>query len=254
MAMYYTPIPHEFLEEMGELSDAEYGRLIRWCQTYSITGEEIELSGNERFFRVRCKSQIDKAKEAYEESARKKSEAGKRGMEKRWHSQNITDDNTAITGDNTPITEIANKNKNKNKKENGVLISDDINTMSDPQGGSDAKTVVSAWNEMAKISGVPPVSKILSGSTRDKQLKKRIHDYGLDSILTAIRNVSESDFLTGRGSKGWMISFDWFIKPNNFAKVLDGNYANRASADSVKGKTAQVAEWTRELEEKYETG
>lgn len=79
MAMNYTPIPNEFLEEMGELSDAEYGRLIRWCQTYSITGESLELRGNERFYRKRCQMQMDKYLSHYKEVSRKRSEAGRSG-------------------------------------------------------------------------------------------------------------------------------------------------------------------------------
>jgi hypothetical protein len=79
MPMNYTPIPNEFLEEMGELSDAEYGRLIRWCQTYSITGESLELRGNERFYRRRCQMQMDKYRDHYAEIAKKRSESGRIG-------------------------------------------------------------------------------------------------------------------------------------------------------------------------------
>ena len=70
MALNYTPIPNEFLEEMGELSDAEYGRLMRWCQTYSITGESLELRGYERFYRKRCQMQMDKYLSHYKEVSR----------------------------------------------------------------------------------------------------------------------------------------------------------------------------------------
>jgi hypothetical protein len=37
--------------------------------------------------------------------------------------------------------------------------------------------------------------------------------------------VSRSSFLTGR-SKKWKASFDWLMKPTNFAKVVEGNYRN----------------------------
>ena len=45
MVMTYTPLPLDFLEEMEELSDAEYGRLVRWGQHYHLTGEKSKLSG-----------------------------------------------------------------------------------------------------------------------------------------------------------------------------------------------------------------
>ena len=36
----YTALPFEYLEEMDVLSDAEYGRLIRALQEYSMSGQE----------------------------------------------------------------------------------------------------------------------------------------------------------------------------------------------------------------------
>ena len=81
----YTPIPNEWLEEMGELDDAEYGRLIRWCQSYNITGDTEKLCGNERFYLKRCQNAIDRFNEKYEESDTKKSEAGKVAAYARWH-------------------------------------------------------------------------------------------------------------------------------------------------------------------------
>ena len=48
----------------------------------------------------------------------------------------------------------------------------------------------------------------------------------MESVLQAIDEISTSDFLKGQNNKGWTITFDWFIKPNNFIKVLEGNYKN----------------------------
>lgn len=79
MGMIYTPIPFEFLEEMEELTDEEYGRLIRWGQRYQSTGEVTELTGNERFFAKRMQMQIDRFVDHYTEVSRKRSEAGRMG-------------------------------------------------------------------------------------------------------------------------------------------------------------------------------
>lgn len=71
MAMNYTPLPDEFLEEMEELSDAEYGRLVRWAQKYHLTGEKDKLPGNERFYAKRIQMQIDRFSSAYQEKCDK---------------------------------------------------------------------------------------------------------------------------------------------------------------------------------------
>ena len=68
MALTYTPLPLEFLEEMEELSDAEYGRLVRWGQHYHLTGEKSKLSGNERFYAKRMQMQIDRLVANYDEA------------------------------------------------------------------------------------------------------------------------------------------------------------------------------------------
>ena len=80
--------------------------------------------------------------------------------------------------------------------------------------------VTDAWNSL----GVCKITRIVENSQRSTYLKKRVNDYGLDAILKAIENVRTSDFLMGRTKEGFNITFDWFIRPNNFPKVLDGNY------------------------------
>jgi len=86
--------------------------------------------------------------------------------------------------------------------------------------------VVNEWNTLDKF-GIKPISKLASTSTRYKQLVARIKQYGLDDVLKAIDNIRHSDYLQGRVNN-WQITFDWFVKPNNFPKVLEGNYNNKS--------------------------
>ena len=100
-------------------------------------------------------------------------------------------------------------------------IGKDSNTISyDMVCCTDVQRIIDAWNGL----GLGQVRKIVQGTQREQLLKKRIRDYGVDEVLRAIENVRNSAFLNGNNSKGWIITFDWFIKPNNFPKVLDGNY------------------------------
>ena len=79
MAMNYTPVPDDWLEEMDMLSDEEYGRYIRWCQHYRITGEMLDLFGNERYFAKRGKMQVDRYVAHYEELLEKRRRSGQQG-------------------------------------------------------------------------------------------------------------------------------------------------------------------------------
>lgn len=84
MAMNYTALPFDFLEEAADLTDEEYGRLIRWAQYYQQTGEVGELPGNERFLARRLKMQIDRYCENYEQKAGARRDAGRKGAAARW--------------------------------------------------------------------------------------------------------------------------------------------------------------------------
>ena len=88
--------------------------------------------------------------------------------------------------------------------------------------------VVEAWNSI----GLSQVKKITSGMERHSMLKERIKEYGLDDVLKAIEKAKESDFLHGINQRNWKATFDWFIRPNNFPKVLEGNYDNNGSSDN----------------------
>ena len=85
----------------------------------------------------------------------------------------------------------------------------------------DVRRIIEAWNSL----GLQQIQKITADSSRGKMLKARVAEYGVDEVLRAIEKVRNSDFL--RGSKDFLITFEWFVKPNNFPKVLEGNYDNR---------------------------
>ena len=63
-------------------------------------------------------------------------------------------------------------------------------------------------------------------------LNARIKEYGLDKVLEAIENIRYSRFLKGQNNKNWTITFDWLIKPNNFTKVLEGNYRDKGDSNN----------------------
>ena len=110
--------------------------------------------------------------------------------------------------------------------------------------------VTKAWNEL-KPFGVNSVTKVVPTTERGKCLKARIADYGLDDVLKAIDLVKQSKFLQGNNDRDWKITFDWFVKPNNFIKVLEGNYTdtkpdnpnNFENRTVATAKERQMAEW-----------
>lgn len=120
--------------------------------------------------------------------------------------------------------DVTQQNKIKNKKEdidkekdNKLIVSKDTICQ------TDVRRVIEEWNKLQEV-GINPIRDIKPSSKRYQLLKGRIREYGIDEVLNAINNVRNSDFLRGENNRGWMITFDWFVKPNNFIKTLEGNY------------------------------
>ena len=85
---------------------------------------------------------------------------------------------------------------------------------------ADVRRITEAWNAL----GLQQVVKVTGSSKRGTMLRARVQEYGTDGVLEAIGKIRQSAFLQGQNEKGWVITFDWFVKPNNFLKVLEGNY------------------------------
>ena len=74
-------------------------------------------------------------------------------------------------------------------------------------------------------------------------MNARIKEYGIDEVLAAIERIKNSDFLKGNNKRGWMITFDWFVLPNNFPKVHDGHYENSTPPPQNGGSQSHVEQF-----------
>ena len=81
---------------------------------------------------------------------------------------------------------------------------------------------------MAEEAGLTRITSV--NGQRRQHVRARLEEHGLDNVLSAIAQVARSSFLLGGGSRGFRATFDWLIKPSNFVKVLEGNYAVRHRA------------------------
>ena len=82
---------------------------------------------------------------------------------------------------------------------------------------------ISSWNSL----GLNKLISLKKGSMRYKELNARVKEFGEDKVLESITNIAKSKFLKGENDRGWIITFDWLVRPNNFIKVLEGNYTDK---------------------------
>lgn len=88
------------------------------------------------------------------------------------------------------------------------------------------------WNE--KTKGVFGVVESIENNRR-KMVRARIRDKGKKAFMEAIDKVCASTFLAGAA---WF-NFDWLIRPNNFDKVMSGNFDNKEKPNKD-GNTAST--------------
>lgn len=119
------------------------------------------------------------------------------------------------------------------EKDNKLIVSKDTICQ------TDVRRVIEEWNKLQEV-GINPIRDIKPSSKRCQLLKGRIREYGIDEVLNAINNVRNSDFLRGENNRGWMITFDWFVKPNNFLKTLEGNYNKEGQHGTCRTVTTPV--------------
>ena len=87
---------------------------------------------------------------------------------------------------------------------------------------AEVQQIIDTWNSL----GVKKIKFIKNNTDRYKMLKARIKEYGIDTFLQTMEKIRYSTFLKNSKDTYWF-NFDWFISPNNFIKVLEGNYDDK---------------------------
>ncbi len=117
------------------------------------------------------------------------------------------------------------------EKDIEIELEHSTSTKADVSKSVDLHKIMEVWNNL----GLSKVKSI--NNNRLKLLKARIKEYSIDEVIQAIESINNSSFLKGQNNRGWIITFDWFIKPNNFVKVLEGNYLEK---EGVKNENVRL--------------
>lgn len=96
--------------------------------------------------------------------------------------------------------------------------------------------IITRWNEFATQFNLTTIKSIKNGSKREKSLFARIKEEGFDFEDLLIK-ISQQGYLLGDSKDGWTATFDWIFLPNNYQKVVEGNYLKR------KGKFDGIESW-----------
>ena len=176
-----------WFDALEEYSDAEVGQLMRALARYAKTGEEPEFldRGMRGNWKCMC-SDVKRASEKWDETRKKRSNAGKRGMAKRWGKP---EDITKITNDN-----------NVNDDITKITVDVDVNGDVDVDGDVDVvkrDNTAAVDMELSKI--VQHYQRAIGDFPRSalEKLQKWRQEYSTEMILLAIDKAAEA------GKRSW---------------------------------------------------
>lgn len=92
----------------------------------------------------------------------------------------------------------------------------------------DVKFVMGEWNALAEQEDLNPLSSLTQ--KRTQAIREIIAEFGEAALREALDQIKASQYLRGK-VKNWRVTFDWLIKPDNFVKVIEGQYADRDAPD-----------------------
>ena len=223
---------------LEELTYEQAGRLFKAILSYVNEEPVTETEGDPAVsmaFKV-LKNQIDRDTEKYVAKCEKNKQIAiareKRRKElreqmntnvherKRTHT-NVTDnDNDTENDSDNESTNVDNNNLPLSLRSKGSLHSKAGAT----QPKSFREKVLRYFNDKMEGKSIAPIRSIKDGTKRSEHLKARVREYGREAVFQMIDKAAGSQFLNGYNKKGFTATFDWLILPNNFIKVLEGNY------------------------------
>jgi len=234
---------------LEELTYEQAGRLFKAILAYVNDEPVTETEGDPAImmaFKV-LKTQIDRDAEKYDEICKKRSEVGKRHkgnqytrldelkkkveqMEQKLQTGTTGTDSENDSENDSEVTNVTNNNLPLSLRSKGSLHSKADAT----QPKSFREKVLRYFNDKMAGKSIKPIKAITDGTKRSEYLKARVREHGRDAIFQMIDKAAGSQFLNGYNQKGFTATFDWLVLPNNFIKVLEGNYDNENNGTNRK--------------------
>lgn len=98
-----------------------------------------------------------------------------------------------------------------------------------------------AWNATASELHLSRV--VAFSDQRRSALRARLRDpFWREHWRDALNAIRDCPFLLGQGERGWVIDFDFFLRPNTASAILEGKYNRKSPKAAAKSKVQDVAE------------
>lgn len=202
---------NSFYEPIKSLKNEQLGKLLRAIFDYTINGVITQDNDIIVAFMF-IKNQIDLDTKKWEEEKAKRSEAGKKGMQNRWHNKNnsvITKDNkdnnviNAITNitDNVNVNENVNVNVNDNDTTITSSVYDYLENVFGRSLYEPEYEIVSTWEDN-DLTRYAINQGILNGKFNIKYIDRILFSYKKNNITTVQQaQMEEENFRKNKTKK-----------------------------------------------------
>ena len=224
---------------LEELTYEQAGRLFKAILSYVNDEPVTETEGDPAIkmaFKV-LKTQIDRDADKYERICEKRREYGRLGGLKKAESTKSKQKPADATKSKQNLANLADSENDSDSDSEVTTVTD--NTIA-PNGALSSaddlhinfEGLVNFFNSiLKKYNSVICQIRDIKGKRRDA-VRARSRERGKKSLAIVFENAAKSDFLNGKNDRGFIASFDWLLRPNNFIKVLEGNYDNPVKTGS----------------------
>ena len=196
-----------------------------------------DLNNYERGIFKAIKNDIDRLDEKYEETKRKRSEAGRKGGLRSGEVRSETKQNEANEANEANASFVKQNEANEATISKSISISKPI-SMSPYNGGDiisppaqeenfenlslnhQARDFVRFFNEKEEGTCIPQVRKITE--KRDIAIGRILHTMGRETMEEVIIKATSPNCILATENRG--VGIDWFTNEDNAIKVLEGNY------------------------------
>lgn len=137
------------------------------------------------------------------------------------YQQSDTQADKQVTGNRQASDKQATTIEERKKERRKEYIDTDVSIMQ-----HSVSAIIDAWNQLEPY-GIKMIYRINQGSKRYTSLTELINQFGEEKVIDGIDKVKASEFLQGKTDARFSLNFDWFIRPDNFEKVLEGKYAEK---------------------------
>lgn len=240
-----------WLDGWEEMTDGERHEYLEAIVRYGLSGKRGAMS---RYVRGRM---VTAMREMDEDAAREEAfrEKQRRNIMKRWEKrdtkeyQPIPSDtkNTMVSRPYIKETRVPARRQaysggvSSSKYSEDTISSSSSSSTDNNRGGVNAagggggggiSPFVSLWNEAIKAAGSPirPIRSVTPGTKRHTLALGLVRQHGEEAVREAVGRLLACDYTNGGSNIGWLPTFDWFVQPDNFQKVLEGNFFDGRAA------------------------